>query len=176
MLTTLASIALALASLVLGETAQIGPLSVRRASLFGFELHGAERVHVLDLDEAVQILTRAARHASAAPVPPSAFAPAHFKTCDWIGCPGCKTPEPPADLLIAPHETFPGHRAETWRRGPVAERRERQLRRALGPSVTRRSSSYTERHTAEIGSNRVTIETVEFTYAASPRVPPIAAA
>lgn len=152
LLAKLVSIAFALSALVLGETVAIDGAVVTRTSLFGYRV-GSE---VLDLDEAAQLL------ALAGPV------------CDALDPDGdpCEEPAGPQDLLTPPHETFPGFRSETWRKGPAATRRERHLRAAL-PSVTRRSGRVNKRFSAELGSPRETVDTVEFSYPASNRVPAI---
>jgi hypothetical protein len=147
----------------------IAGFTVTRASLFGFAVEGPTCTHVLELDEAALILARAARLAASAPVAPTPRGTgAHFKTCDWIGCPGCKNIEPPADLLEAPRETFPGHFSETWKRGNAATARVSRLRRALGRSVNTHAFERSAKFTAELGAERVTVQAIEITYA-SPR-------
>ncbi len=72
-------------------------------------------------------------------------------------------------VMLSRCETFPGCWVERWQRGPAANARVRFLRREL-PTVTTRSAQVNHRWTAEIGSDRTTIDTLEITYCARPEI------
>jgi hypothetical protein len=112
------AIKLTLSSVALPASTTIAGCTVTRFSLFGFEIQGPTRAHVLDLDEAAEILARAAHHAAVAVQTPSASSPA----------------APPLDLLQSPRELSPGSGkwTETWRESLASCSRYAALRRAFG--------------------------------------------